>query len=264
MGHKTKLNDKQVHLLKMMYKFRFVSSSVLAGYKGVRVSAINKSLNILVDHGYIARNYRKDYRILGKGASFYLKPKGLTYLRDNFKLNEKVLHAMYKNNSVGQAFIDHNLAVLSVYLALRNSYPDTFHIFTKTELADYNYFPVPLPDLYLNRIKPLSNNQNEFIVEVLTDSQFYVAKKRFACFLEHFDSGEWEAEVETSYPIILFVCPDSRIEKRLQNHIANVLDGAGIDDLGIYTTTNRALVGQKEANKAIWSSVYEPEKLISL
>ena len=38
----------------------------------------------------------------------------------------------------------------------------------------------------------------------------------------------------------------------------------GIDELNIYTTTNKALINPNNNVKVIWSNATEPEKLVSL
>ncbi len=260
--HKTRLNQKQLHLLKMTYKFRFVTASLLARYKGLSISALNYSLAILADSGYLGRKYGKNYRIFGKGAVYYLTPKSLALLKDLDHTDHNVLHAQYKNKTVGQSFIDHNLDVFAAYLSLRGSYPDTFHIFTKSELAPFEYFPEPRPDLYLNRIKPVAGRTREYMVEILPDTQFFVLKKRFQALIEHFDSGEWENAAETDYPTLLLVCPDAKTERRVQELAVKTFDSTGIDDLVVLTTTLNTL--KTSANPIIWSRVNESEKLIPL
>jgi hypothetical protein len=255
------LNAKQIHILKLTYKFRFITSSLLARYKGISRISSNKSLKILLEQDYLGTRYDKSYKIQGKAATYYLAKKALTYLRDQHHLNEQVLHAQYKNKTVGNEFIDHNINIFEAYLALRHSYPDAFHIFTKAETVDYGYFPEPRPDLYLNRINPVRASKNEYLLDIFTDTQLFIIKKRIAVYLEHFESGDWETEAETIYPAILIACPDSRLEERLQTHIAKVLYNSGIDELKIYTTTVKALVG---SDALIWSNVTEPEKLLSL
>jgi len=259
------LNAKQIHVLKLMYKFRFVTSSLLARYKGISRIASNKALKILLEQKYIGMHYDRSYKIQGKGAYYYLAPKALTLLKDSHQANEQVLHAMYKNKTVGQDFIDHNLDVYKVYLVLRDSYPGTFHIFTKSELADFTYFPETRPDLYLNRITPVDDLQDQYIVEVFSaTSQPFVMKNRFKALLEHNDSGEWEAEAETDYPTILLVCPKASHEESLQAEIAKALDNAGIDELFVYTTTLKALMASNGAQKTIWSDAQDPKSLLSL
>lgn len=185
-SHKSKLNEKQIHLLKLVYKFRFVTSSLLAKYKGISISAVNYSLEVLLSLGYLDRRFDKKFKLLGKGACYYLTAQGKNYLREHTEFSHNPLHAIYNNKTVGQIFIDHNIDVFRAFLSLRDSYPGAFHIFTKSELGDYDYFPKPVPDLYLNRIKIVDDRPNEYMLDIFADTQLFIIKKRIALYLEHF------------------------------------------------------------------------------
>ena len=258
------LNAKQIRVLELTYKFRFITSSLLAQYKGLksRHSAYRRLEN-LYSQGYLGKRQERNDHFQNKGSRYYLTPKALIYLRDNRRLSEPALHSMYKNKSIGSAFIDHAIDILRAYLSLRSSYPDVFYIFTAAELSSYDYFPSPKPDLYLNRVK-YQKGTNEFMFYLEHDNPSFVTKKRFDKLLEHFDSGEWEAELGTPYPTILFVLGDSGSERRIQHYITDKLSDAGIDDLACYTTTVKALLNSQNTNAQILSSVNQPEKLISL
>ncbi len=207
------------------------------------------------------RNYSSKYRIRGKAAEYYLSSKGITYLRDEQQLDKKVLHSFYKNKSVAQSFIDHNLDGAAVCVALRKSYPNTFEIFTKQEIAEYAYFPKVRPDIYLDRVTYADDIENEYMLEVFSEStQLWVVRKRVLALIEHFDSGEWD-EAKTDYPSILLVLATKNAEKSLQAFVAKTLDDTGIDNLAVYTTTMEALNG---SDVAIWTDVQDTKELVSL
>ena len=48
-----KLSSKQLHTLKIIFKFRVVTSSLLATYRGVNKDSLNRMLQNLVDQKYI-------------------------------------------------------------------------------------------------------------------------------------------------------------------------------------------------------------------
>ncbi|MFI5270980.1 MAG: hypothetical protein ACHQT9_02970 [Candidatus Saccharimonadales bacterium] len=259
------LNAKQVHILKLTYKFRFITAPLLAEYKGLSSRhSMYMTLERLASQDYLGKRVDANTDFQNKGARYFLTPDSFKELRDKHGLSERTKFAIYKNKSVSEDYIDGYITVLRVYLALRNAYPDTFHIFTSTELMDYDYMPEYHPDLYLNRIKASKTGVNEYILYNLTSTQFYVFKKQFDKLLEHFDSGEWEAAVETDYPAILLVVSDGKQEKKLQEYIAKVMDNSGIDDLSIYTTTIKALLQKDIPNTAIWSKAQEPGVLTQL
>ena len=259
------INSNQIRTLKLIYKFRFITLEQLRLYKHEKsLTGVYRTIKSLEDQGYIDSKYSRSYKLLGKGARYYLSAKGIKYLKQEKGINHDVLHSMYKNKSVSETFIDHNLDVFSALLSLRSQYPDTFTFFTKYEIAGYDYFPKPAPDLYLKRSSPETNSTNHYLLDIFSDSQFFVIKKRFDIYLEHFETGDWESVNKSVYPTLLFVCPNARLEDRLNKHMERILDSAGIDDLFIYTSTTNTLLKSDSINTSIWSSVYEPEKLRSL
>lgn len=256
-----KLNLKQLRLLKLLFKFRFTTPTLLATYSGRTKDTMQKALTILLDQELVSRHYNKNYKLLGKAARYYLAPKALRYLRDEQGLHPGTLHTMYKNKSVNEDFIDHHLDIQTLYLQLNEVHPDTFNIYTKYELGKYDHFLRPAPDLYLARKEPQEGVPNEYLLDVFVDIPLFVIKKRVARYLAHYDAGDW---VGSAYPVILMACPDPRTEERLIKHLEQVLEALGEDELVFYTTTTKDLLALDGDNKAIWTNAYDPEILIGL
>ena len=257
-----KLNAKQIHLLLLMYKFRFVTSILLADYRQTsNKSAINKSLRVLIKKGYIARRYDKSYKLLGKPASYYLAKEGFRYLRSNFNVDKRAIHAMYKNPSASETFAQHCLDVFRAYLSLKASYPDTFKNYTRPEVLEYDYMPSPTPDLYLGRKDIVAGSTNEYLLDILTDIQFFIIKKRINLYIKHFEEGDWP---EQSYPTVLIVCDDSKIQNKLSRYVQKQLDDNYIDEqeLIFMTTTKKALFDSNNQGGVIWREVFEPNEVV--
>ncbi|HEX4774603.1 MAG TPA: replication-relaxation family protein [Candidatus Saccharimonadales bacterium] len=260
-----KLNDKQVRVLKLIYKFRFVTAPLLARYRNDSYRSVaNSTLERLTAKGYLGRHYDKSYKFQFKGARYYLAPRAQKLLRDEYGLNQQVLHAIYRDKTANQKFIDERLEVFKIFLAIRDSYPGVFHIFSKSEIHSTDYFPESLPDLYLSRVKPSEDKPNDYLLEYTANKPLFVLKKRFLAYVEHFDSNDWEAQTENKYPGLLFVCDNSTIEAKLLEHIEKVLDSTGIDDLEIRTTTLKALNNPLTSSRGVWSAPTQPNILVSL
>ncbi|HUD06817.1 MAG TPA: replication-relaxation family protein [Candidatus Saccharimonadales bacterium] len=260
-----KLNSKQIHLLKLIHKFRFVNTLLLSKYRDkTETTSTYLVLKILLREKYIDRYYNGSYKLAGKPATYFLTRKGLDLLRDEHEYIPALLTPQYKNKSVGNDFVEHNLEVMQAFLSLRASYPDTFHIFTRPDLGEFDYFPKPSPDFYLNRIKPSDSLTNEYLLDIFTDPQLFVIRKRINAYIEHFQSGDWEATTKTDYPGVLIVCPNSRLEERLAKQIVRALDSIGETDLLFYTTTLKALLNSDKNNNHMWTQVFEEDELVSL
>jgi hypothetical protein len=163
---------------------------------------------------------------------------------------------MYKNKTVSELFVSDKLIIMEAYLTLRDSYLDTFNIFTTSELGGFTDLPEPQPSLYLNRKKPSTAKSNDYMLDIIKDNRLFVSKLRLQQYIEHCESGEWG---EGDYPAVLLVLPDSRAEEKVLKTIESLLE-----DFDIYTTTIKALLGPKSDNKAIWSESVEPDELLSL
>ena len=256
------LNTKQLQLLKRLYKFRFATTALLAAYKGTNQTGVNKALKRLYAQGYVDRLYDSSYRIKGKEAIYFLAPKSIKLLGSKpHSLNKQVLHAMYKNKLLKSSFVEHNLDVFRAYLELRDSYPAVFDIYTKSELGDFDYFPRPLPDLYLNRAEHKDNLINEYLIILCSDLRVFIPIRQLQRYERHWQSGAWEEDGKTEYPVIVLVCPDAPFKTKLERYIANNLMS---DHLQLRTTTLEALLDLKSSKEKIWTNPFEADEPLSL
>lgn len=255
-SRRNKLNAKQISLLKLIYKFRFVTADLIAVHKSMSRSAVNYALAILVDQEYLGRRYDNSYKIAGKSAAYYLTSKSIQFLKESFTLNNKVLMNMYKNKTVSDNFIDEKLLAMRTYLALRESYPDVFNIYTPQELGGFNDLPDPKPSLYLHRIKPSESKPNDYVLDIISDSRLFIIKKRVQAYIEHCDSKVWG---EDAYPTVLLVLGNSRAEYNVLKYTEPLLE-----DFDIYATTIKRLQGSDGNNNGIWSDAVETDRLIML
>lgn len=218
-----KLNPKQTQILLLTYKFRFITTSLLAEYKQTSTLwTIQKSLTVLVKQGYLYRRYEKHYKIDRLPALYFLTPKAMQQLKGNPELNSKVLHARYKDRYLQQSTIDHHLLVFQTYLDIKQQHPDRFTIFTKYELWGYDHLPDPLPDLYLTQDKG-----TDIMVDIYTTStQPYLIRKRIDQLIKHYE----DSSDQDSYPDIQIIVPTKYIEESLNRYIEKKKDERYIDD----------------------------------
>ena len=261
------INKTQIHTLKLTFKFRFVTAPLLVSVFKIKKSrqSVYQTLEILLAQDYVGKLYDSSYRIMGKQARYYLRPKAVRLLSDELKLDDGAQRAVYQNRSLSPAFVRRMLDTIKVYVSLRDNYPETFHIFARVEQGRFDYFPNPRPDLYLNRIKPIKNRTREYMLDVFTETPLFAIRKRIDAYMEHYDEGEWEAATDSDYPVILVVARDSRQEKQLQRYIARKLEYEGLDgELTFYTASLRALLDTENKELAIWRDVMEPKAHVSL
>lgn len=204
-----KLTSNQIHTLKLLYKFRFLSPGLLAEYRGTTTWSAQNTFNILSGYALVGKRHSKLHKIDRKPASYHLTPLALKLLRDEYGFNELVLHARYKDRTVRQSFIENHLSIINIYLSIRKEHPNGFKMFTKYEIHGQTKFPEQLPDLYLQRKKSHPKKPDEIVIDYIpANQQKWVTKKRVDQYLEHFESSSWPAQ---TYPAVLFYVENNDI-----------------------------------------------------
>ena len=249
------LSANQIRLLRIIYKFRFVSVSLLAKREGKDKSSVYENLYVLAKQGLIAKRYDKTYKLRLRPAAYHLSSGGIKYLRTNSEtaklVSESVLRNYYKNKTISEDHIDHCLNVIAVYYAIDNQTNKGFAIYSQSEQTPIEALPRPLPDLYLRRIKLEEDKQRDYMLDVFEPSlPFWVIKKRLRLYQNHAEESELD-----KYPYLLLVAPNDRIEQRIQGIMENMYD-----DFEVYTTTTgRILDPENATNPKVWRQVFEEE-----
>lgn len=234
------LTTQQLTILKIIYKFRFVTVGLVASYRKVGVRGTTKVFSILLERKIIARHYNSTYKLLGKPASYYLSGEGMRILKDK-GLSERVLHARYKDSHSSELFMQHTLGVFKMALDIRKSFPDRFTIFSQYELSEHDYFPHPLPNMYLKRINDDTTMANEYFIDLIGDTQFFVVKKQIDGYIEHYESSEWQGH---NYPTILLIISSKGLQRRVKEYIESLIDNGYLDkdELTIQPVNSRFII----------------------
>lgn len=243
------LVEKQIRTLKLLYKFRFATTTLLAEYSGVTRSTLNSNLLILYENELVERHYISTDKLDRKAARYFLTSKGVKQLKSVIELNDGVVRSYYKNKTVSQPFVQHNLDVFRAFLNINKHYPGHFNLLTKAETAQYKQFPELRPDLFLQSKGKTGN----YFLYIYEDTQLFVIQKHVKQLIQHQEDGEWGG----AYPNILIACPTPRIEYRLSQWLESLLE-----DFDFYVTSTNALL--EGHTKEIWTNPVEPEKLVGL
>ncbi len=249
------LNDHQIHILKLLYKFRFVTSQLINEYDGSKYPrVINSRLKILLDQDYIARNYDSTYKIQGKSASYYLRPKGVRYLRQLDYTDKSVLYSIYHDKRASPYQISHRLSIFEIGVSLRRNYP-SLDFFSKSEL-NQNGSLKPLPDFYIERRRSSKVKDNRFFLDYLEDSLLYrqliVIVRHYVAYAEEED---WEAEFGENFPVIILVCESKRTRYRVSQLVKKVMDRTHVDLYYQVITLDRIISG---TDMSKWPKIPKP------
>ena len=247
--YRKSISKSQLRLLLVIFKFRFVSSEHIGSWFKKDKSTIYERLFVLVQQGYVRKDYDSTYRLRLRPAVYSLTTKGIKYLRDSdIKLSELALRNMYKNSSANLQLVDHSLNVFKLCILLKKQYLDTFELFTRSELSAYDHFIRPLPDLYLRRVSKRSTKPSYQLEIIKAGIYTWIIRKRFQAHQDFYEeSGPWK----DNYPNLLFVCGNANTEKRIQRLVLN-----SYLDFEVYTTTEERL----NTNRAqVWLTDYDSD-----
>ena len=234
------LNQKQLYILKLTYKFRFITAPLLARHRNVTVSTTNIVINRLYKQGYLGRHYdKKTHKLPNRPATYYLQNKAIRYLRDDTILSDKGLNVCYKDKHLNQKFIDSSLLIYKSQLDIRDKHPD-YIFFTANELREYDYYPKILPQLYY--YKPLEDNgRQEYMLDIFTDTLFFYIKKRIDQYVAHYENGEWKRK---QYPTIVLIVPYSRLQEKAAKYFEDARDGIFADESDLPFRVNLSVATQ--------------------
>lgn len=256
--HRQQLNDNQLELLTILNKFRFSTKHLISDYynKTKPGTDIHRRLTVLEDLKLIDKRYEPRYRLIGKPATYFLTSKGVRALsksEDSASPKDLDIKAAYRNKTVGEPFIDHCLGVFSAYNIL-SGYKD-IKLFTKYELAAYDYFPDPRPDLYIR----LADKQ--YWLELCASGQplaAHIAKiKRY---IEYASSGNWEA-TNTNLPTVLLLCDSSALRNRLRKIATKLTNDSWDTEIAFALGEIKSLTN---GNEKIWQLADDPDECIKL
>jgi DNA-binding PadR family transcriptional regulator len=262
--YRKKLNDEQVAVLELLWKFRFGSSELIAKYFGKKQGTdVYRRLRVLEDQGFIGRRYEPSYKLQGKPAAYYLMPTGARFLQevrgsdDTEAINIKNI---YKDKTVSETFANHCLEIFAIYNQLKAEYGDKLRFFTKSDFATFDYFPRPLPDVYIQLAS--KEGERQFFLDLYDDKQpLFVAARKFKQYAVYADGGQWDT-AETQPPTFLAVCESVGLQKRLQKQAVFVLSQAQDDNLVFALTTSAAL--KADGKGSIWQLASEPDVTLPL
>ncbi|MCA9336962.1 replication-relaxation family protein [Candidatus Saccharibacteria bacterium] len=258
------LNQEQLAVLQWLYTYRFSTSKQLAKHLcRLNHKAIQNKLQILEEQGYIGKHYDKSYKLQGKPAEYFLIPKGARQLPAD-SVNERALKALYKNKTVSPEFIAHCLNVTDTALQLQVIYGDKLRLFTRSDMAAYDYFPTWKPDLFLS-LKPRTKQEapRRYFLDVWDDTTpFFVSVRKARNYITYAEEGEWPSE--HPMPTVLVICQDDTVEKKLRRQIRRALEEEDSTDEITFATTTRQELDEATTPAKLWQEVAEDNEPIRI
>ncbi len=130
--YRWKISEEQLQILSQVFKFRFVTSDILAAIFKKDRSTIYERLTVLEQQGFLLKQYDSSYRLRRRPASYCLAPAGIRELKDKPYIEQVSLRQNYKNKSFTEKQIDDCLLMGRVHVILKHHYPGRFGSYTNT------------------------------------------------------------------------------------------------------------------------------------
>lgn len=245
-----KLTGQQQRILKLLFKFRFVSSGLLAMVMGIRREGVYQVLEQLVSKELVTKVYKEEWRIDRRPAYYYLNKAGVTTVRKIMDVKESVVHALYKNDEITDDFIEHSLKLMQCYVSIMKYLPEGTDIFSKTEINRFKQFPKTRPDMYIR-----TPDGNEAMIVIVDDKPLYIVRKRLNEILEHSEDDGWDGD----YPYICFILRNPSDTYSFLYTTEKKLEGMGLDEDEL-TVLAAPMSAFDQPLVALWSTPYKPKE----
>lgn len=236
--HRRKLNEGQLLVLELLYKFRFGNNDLIAQYFGKKDrSFVYKRLKILQEQGLVGKRFEPSYRLQGKPAAYFLTPAGARMLGQYREQGDEVnVKSIYKDASLSERFVDHCFAVFSLYMHLMAKYGDNLEFLARGEQSDEN-MPAPKPDAFL-ALEAGSDTQHYFIDILDDDAHLLIdASKKIKRYIDYKESGEWALGERLSFPKVILVCNKEEAAIKVQKRCDAILNRTWLPDIEFEITT---------------------------
>lgn len=244
--HSRALTDKQLEVLKLLFRFRFGTAELIAQAQGgVTVQSIRNRLNSLLKNDYIIVKREGKDRLMGRPGTFRLSAKGRAYLKEQGKgkYSEKVLNAIRANRDVSERFIDRQLTIFRISNSLESNYGEDLLFLTKSNLAadKFAYMPEVKPDALIHLSDIKKSYFLFFLDETIPD---FALVRRVAPIFEYEKSGKWEAATGQKLPAVLLMCASNRIETLMRKRISKLAVDNQSEAIFAATTLAKFLEGE--------------------
>lgn len=262
-AYRRRLNAQQIKTLHFIYGYRFCTSRQIARYlRRPTHKAIQNKLQVLEAQGFLAKRYDKSYKLAGRPAEYYITPRGARELEkiQSGMVNDRASKLLYKNSTVSQQFLTHCIVVTDVAQTIGRAYSDKFSVklFTKTYIAVLDGYPAWGPDLDM-QLSYLDGTQSQsYFIDVWDGTKpFFVCVRKAINYVNFVEDGEWRGD--TSRLVVLAVCHDDRLQRKLTRYLKRLLFEEDCDDIVFATTTLGTLLETTRSEEAIWTMVTQDD-----
>ncbi|MFC1727160.1 replication-relaxation family protein [Patescibacteria group bacterium] len=253
-----KLTSKQTEILILLYRFRFLNRhhlQIFLHHKDPR--RINAWLKNLTENNYLGRIYSRKFGENIQPAIYYLRSNAAGVLKKQPDINKSLLNRIYRENLRSRVFINHCLFLADIYFHLVRLCQENkaeLQFFNRTDLAEHDYLPGPLPDLYFVIKEPQRETKRYFLEMFVRKTPRYALRHRIFRFFNYYQSNIWEKTTRHPFPTILLVCPEKYMQGYLNKFIRETTEEEGNNEIRFFLTTVGKIKKEGMGKKA-WKTI---------
>lgn len=214
------LTKKQLELLLIIFRFRFITSFDLSNYLGqsVKSGGSQRRLERLLELGYVKKRYDGNYKIQGRAAEYFLSPKAISALNNTYNnLSPAELHLVYSRVKASDRFVDRSIKILQINNKLKSIYGDNLNFVTKPQLnvEDYNYFPSPLSDAFFSLNNEVDSKKHFFLEYFDNNASIGIHGRKILNYMKYKEAGGWD-DTDLEFPAVVIICQSQSMLRRTE------------------------------------------------
>lgn len=229
----TSLTTKQTEILLLLYRYRFLTSTQIQQFlQHKNNTRISLWLKDLYDKKILSRIYSKTVGEINKPAIYYLGLKGRAHLLENKNCLPELLNRVYREKTSSRTFQNHWIFVADLYFHYQKATQEekaSFQFFTQTDLADFAYAPLSLPDAFIT-VKASDNTTKRYFVEVFDENaRRDDIRGCIVSYCKYFKGKYWQDHYTFPFPKILLICSNDHTKEFLSRFIPKTLEKKEVD-----------------------------------
>ncbi len=224
---KNSLTKRQVEILNLIFKFRFVSILQIQRLFSHKYSSrINKWILSMMQEGYIGRVYDR-YVMKGRLSSIlYLDKRGIVYIKNEYMLKGSgYFKKLSREEKVSFVTKDHSLKTLDIYILLLEYANEHGHIlkyFSKAELSQMSLYRDIKADGYFIYETHIGKRGVFLEIDLESESSKTFLKK-IRKYIDFYFTFKWSVSAEDIFPIVCIICVTHARKVFLLNEIEKIM-----------------------------------------
>lgn len=220
-----KITKKQNEILNYLYKFYFLNTNQFQKlFDHKQPQRIQKWLKDLKDKEYINIHKIKGNKFLinTEPNIYFLTKLARQKLKNNEKCDLNILNRVYQTKLLSDGFVKNCIFIADLYVNLLSQIKtgEKLHFSTKTNLKDFDYLPLPLPDAYIV-IKTFQKSRRSFLILINPKIPWRVIDQRMIDYVAYSYNNHWGDYSSDPLPSFLIICPNKSTQKHLYKVISN-------------------------------------------